>query len=166
MRSFSIRVQGPLLWNSLDPSIKQCKSQILLKIPLSIIYYLYINLTNVSTRLIKLYINYMTFLSFTHHRLSPALCTFHVCICFVCICVCVCVYVYVCVCEYVCICAWCIYDCMHSVFACVCMRMNIYKYIYIYIYVYMCRYSYMCVYVYSDKSIHGYCLYNMIIIDL
>ena len=26
MRSFSIRVQGPLLWNSLDPLIKQCKS--------------------------------------------------------------------------------------------------------------------------------------------
>ena len=25
-RSFSIRVQGPLLWNSLDPLIKQCKS--------------------------------------------------------------------------------------------------------------------------------------------
>ena len=26
MRSFSIRVQGPLLWNSLDQLIKQCKS--------------------------------------------------------------------------------------------------------------------------------------------
>ena len=26
MGSFSIRVQGPLLWNSLDPLIKQCKS--------------------------------------------------------------------------------------------------------------------------------------------
>ena len=26
MRSFSIRVQGPLLWNLLDPLIKQCKS--------------------------------------------------------------------------------------------------------------------------------------------
>ena len=26
MRSFSIRVQGPLLWNSLDTLIKQCKS--------------------------------------------------------------------------------------------------------------------------------------------
>ena len=26
MRSFSIRVQGPLLWNSLDPLIKKCKS--------------------------------------------------------------------------------------------------------------------------------------------
>ena len=26
MRSFSIRVQEPLLWNSLDPLIKQCKS--------------------------------------------------------------------------------------------------------------------------------------------
>ena len=25
MRSFSIRVQGPLLWNLLDPLIKQCK---------------------------------------------------------------------------------------------------------------------------------------------
>ena len=26
MSSFSIRVQGPLFWNSLDPLIKQCKS--------------------------------------------------------------------------------------------------------------------------------------------
>ena len=26
MRSFSIRVQGSLLWNSLDPLIKRCKS--------------------------------------------------------------------------------------------------------------------------------------------
>ena len=26
MRSFSIRVQGPLSWNSLNPLIKQCKS--------------------------------------------------------------------------------------------------------------------------------------------
>ena len=26
MRSFNIRVKGPLLWNELDPLIKQCKS--------------------------------------------------------------------------------------------------------------------------------------------
>ena len=26
MRSFSIRVRGPLFWNSLNPLIKQCKS--------------------------------------------------------------------------------------------------------------------------------------------
>ena len=45
MRSFSIRVQGPLLWNSLDPLVKQCKNLNSLKIPLNDIYYLCIKLT-------------------------------------------------------------------------------------------------------------------------
>ena len=45
LRSFSLRVQGPLLWNSLDPLIKQCKSLNLFKIPLNDIYYLCIKLT-------------------------------------------------------------------------------------------------------------------------
>ena len=38
MRSFSIRIQGLLLWNSLDPLIKQCKSLNSFKKPLNDIY--------------------------------------------------------------------------------------------------------------------------------
>ena len=45
MRSFSIRVQGPLLWNSLDPLIKQCKSLNSFKNTFKRHYYLCIKLT-------------------------------------------------------------------------------------------------------------------------
>ena len=39
MRSFSIRVQGTLVWNSVDPLIKQCKTLNSFKISLNNIYY-------------------------------------------------------------------------------------------------------------------------------
>ena len=45
MRSFSIRVQGPLLWNSLDSLIKQCKRLNSFKNTFNDIYYLCIKLT-------------------------------------------------------------------------------------------------------------------------
>ena len=45
MRSFSIRVQGPPLWNSLDPLITKCKILNYFKRPLKDIYYICIKLT-------------------------------------------------------------------------------------------------------------------------
>ena len=45
MGSFSIRVQGPLLWNSLEPLSKQCKSLNSFKNTLNDIYYLCVKLT-------------------------------------------------------------------------------------------------------------------------
>ena len=63
MRSFSIRVQGPLLWNSLDPLIKQYKSLNSVKNTIKQ-HLLSLYQQNVGIILIRSYVNYLAFIFF------------------------------------------------------------------------------------------------------
>ena len=131
MRSFSKRIQGLFLWNSLDSLIKQCKSLNSFKNTFNRHLRTFISVLrsqNVGIILIKFYVNHLVFLFF---HIITSFCTVHflymyllcaqciymrvhvyvfmfrymcACVC-ICICVCMCMYayVYICICVYVCV---------------------------------------------------------------